>query len=195
MSVSISLFYHVRTLFPSSAATHCTYFNWSAIINKSQTALAEGHLAHFAYQWNKWVTAVGWSIIDGVMVEPWTRPEARSGKCLCSRSSLGCLLNRIYFQVCLAFFRPCGLIHTAVLSIYYRFSWNIFLGPLMLGNHFLPPQSLFLPFYYWKIEQWPKKRKCGEPFTVLSYKRRPMQTLSEENLTRASHSAQLWFHL
>lgn len=70
-----------------------------------------------------------------------------------------------------------GLRHTALLSSYYRFSWNIFIGPLMLGNHFLPPRSLFLPFYHWKIEQWPKKRKCGEPFRVLSYKHRPMQTL------------------
>lgn len=47
----------------------------------------------------------------------------------------------------------------------------------MLGNHFLPPWSLFLPFCHWKIEQWPKKRKYGEPFAVLSYKRRPMHTL------------------
>lgn len=61
-------------------------------------AAAEGYLADFTYQWNKWATAVGRGIIDGAMVE-----EARSGEYLCSHASLDCLLNRIYFQVWLAF--------------------------------------------------------------------------------------------
>lgn len=64
--------------------------------------------------------------------------------------------------------------HAAWLSSYYRFPWNLFIGPLMLRDHFLP-HSLFLSSHRWQIEQWPKKRKCADPFRVLSYKHRPMQ--------------------
>lgn len=81
---------------------------------------------------------MGRSIIDGTTVE-----EARSGEGLCSHASLDCLLNRIYFQVWLAFFVNVAL-HTALLSSYYRFPWNLFIGPLMLRDHFFAQHSLFL---------------------------------------------------
>lgn len=70
----------------------------------------------------------------------------------------------------------CGLTHAALLSSYYRFPWNLFKAPLMLTDHFFAQHSLFLPSLQWKIEQQPKKRKRGGPFTVLSHKHRPMQT-------------------
>lgn len=182
----LEVFSLVITVFPSSAATHCTYFNWSVVINKAKRLWWRDIWLISHYKWNKCVTAVGGSIIDGVMVDPWTRPEARSGECLWTVS-----LTEFISKSGWPFSHVWPYTHTALLSSYYRFSWNLFIGPLMLGNHFLPPRSLFLPFYHWKIEQWPKKRKCGEPFTVLSCKRRPMQTL----IRGKSHSAQLWFHL
>lgn len=78
----LEVFSLVITVFPSSAATHCTYFNWSVVINKAKRLWWRDIWLISHYKWNKCVTAVGGSIIDGVMVDPWTRPEARSGECL-----------------------------------------------------------------------------------------------------------------
>lgn len=73
---------------------------------------------------------MGRSSIDGVMVEPWTCPEVRSGVCLCSHASLDCLLNRIYFQVWLAFFTsvalytlPCSPVTIDFAGIYSLVFW------------------------------------------------------------------------
>lgn len=52
--------------------------------------------------------------------------------------------------------------HAAWLSSYYRFPWNLFIGPLMLRDHFLP-RSLFLSSHHWQIEQRPKEKEVRGP--------------------------------
>lgn len=99
------------------------------------------------------------------------------GNRLYSLASLDCRLNRIDFQVglaaptCVALDTlPCSPVTIDFPGIYSLVLW-------CLETISYLQRSLFLPFYHWEIEHWPKKRKCGEPFRVLSYKHRPMQTL------------------
>lgn len=120
--------YHVRTLFPSSAATYCTYFNWSAIINKAKQLWRRdiwliSHISEINER-QLWVGAVSmeWWLNRGRV--------QRSGVCLCSHASLDCLLNRIYFQVWLAFFAsvalytlPCSPVTIDFAGIYSLVFW------------------------------------------------------------------------
>lgn len=95
------------------------------------------------------------------------------GECLCSHPSLDCLLNWIYFNAWLAFsvqvascMPPCSPV--TLLSSYYRFLWNLFIGPLMLRDDFLPQHSLLLSFHHWKNRTATKEKEvCVEVWSSI----------------------------
>lgn len=79
------------------------------------------------------------SIIDGVV---WRVPLFTS--------EFGLSPQLYLFQCVVGLFCPSSLVYAALLSSYYRFPWNLFIGPLMLRDDFLLQHSLLLSFHHWK---------------------------------------------